>query len=247
MIRWLTLCLGLALVSPAGAGMFNVFPIRVELPSGQRAETVQVVSAHKKAMILKAQLMRWRKVEGKDELTPTSELAVTPAVFRLDSGSKQVLRIGFLGRPVPLPEEKAYRLVVQEIPGAIQEASAPDAPAEPEPTGIKIVLETALVIDLPVFVLPKKPQKALAASLKVSQEGARLEVANTGNINQKLIGLSLRTDKGRTVELKDKSLVTLAGHTSHLSLGDALPVGERAVALLYTEDYRQGEVVISTP
>lgn len=237
-MKRLLLTLLLASISYAQAGNFNVSPIRVELEPGQRAATVDVISAQKKPMVVRAELMHWTQVDGVTQLEPTSELLVTPPVFRLDAEGRQVLRIGYLGRPVPTDVEKSYRLVVQEIAGAIQDEEAP-----PDAAGtLHFQLDTALQIDMPVFVMVKKPFRRATATLMAAASGVVLSVRNDGNVHQRFSKLELIPRQGAPVPLKGKWFDVLPGSTAAIPLEDVtLPAGGFK-ALRFTEKYEQNEL-----
>ena len=99
----------------ARAGSFSVNPVRVELSAQRMSAVVEVENTSSGEVTVEARTFSWSQHSGKDQLSPTREIIVTPQVFRLKSGAKQLLRLGLLRKPDPLTE-LPYRLLIEEIP-----------------------------------------------------------------------------------------------------------------------------------
>ena len=117
---------------------------------------------------MEARTFAWSQPEGKDQLSPTREVIITPQVFRLKAGATQLLRIGALRKPDPL-KEMPYRLVLEEIP----------PPPSPDVKGLQV----ALRVSIPVFLRPPvdtKDKIDVVARQETPQQ-LRLTFSNTGN------------------------------------------------------------------
>lgn len=236
LIRSLVGLMALFIAPLALAGLFNVSPAKVILQPGERASSVDVVSSQKQDMLLRAEVMRWsRNADGEDVYEPSSELVATPPVFRLAGGSRQVLRIGFLGRPRPVDVEASYRVYLREVDGGI-----PDAEQQTRTeNGITFAINTLLNLDFPVFVEPKKPIKALTASARKTESGWQLVVNNTGTVYLKLTRLRLVTASGQELVLNNQFLVALAQSKGVLALGALPELTGQPVTLRYVEEYEE--------
>jgi fimbrial chaperone protein len=132
-----SLLVALAAVGTAAASSLGVAPIRIELSPVVTTAVVTVRNQEDSAVTVQAQPSAWSQQDDQDQLTDTHDLLVTPPLFTIPPGGRQVLRIALRRSPDPA-RELDYRLVLSEIP-----------PAEaPQGTGLRF----ALRITLPVFV-----------------------------------------------------------------------------------------------
>ena len=84
------------------AGAFAVNPVKVELSAQRSGAVLQVENTGSSEVTVEARTFAWSQPEGKDQLSPTREVIITPQVFRLKAGATQLLRIGALRKPDPL-------------------------------------------------------------------------------------------------------------------------------------------------
>jgi len=133
-----------AVVPSALAGSFSVNPVRVELSAQRSSAVVQVENTGSSEVTVEARTFAWAQPDGKDQLSTTREVIVTPQVFRLKAGATQLLRIGALRKP-DQSKEMPYRLVLEEIP----------PPPAPDVKGLQV----ALRISIPVFLHPPKSRQ----------------------------------------------------------------------------------------
>ena len=168
-----------AVTSPnALAGAFAVNPVRVELSAQRSSAVLQVENTGSSEVTVEARTFAWSQSEGKDQLSPTREVIITPQVFRLKAGGTQLLRIGALRKPDPL-KEMPYRLVLEEIP----------PPPAPDIKGLRV----ALRISIPVFLRPPvdtKDKIDVVARQETPQQ-LRLIFSNTGNASAVFSKLSV--------------------------------------------------------
>lgn len=163
----LVLILGALYAPTASAGAFAVNPVRVELSAQRNSAIVQVENTANTEVTVEARTFAWSQPEGKDQLSPTREVIVTPQVFRLKAGGTQLLRIGALRKPDPL-REIPYRLVLEEIP----------PPPSPAVKGLRV----ALRISMPVFLRPPVEAKDNISVVirRSSSQQLRVSFSNTG-------------------------------------------------------------------
>lgn len=167
-----------AVVPSALAGSFSVNPVRVELSAQRSSAVVQVENTGSSEVTVEARTFAWAQPEGKDQLSPTREVIVTPQVFRLKAGATQLLRIGALRTP-DQSNELPYRLVLEEIP----------PPPAPDVKGLQV----ALRISIPVFLRPpvEAKDKIDVAISSENDRQLRLIFANSGNASAALSNLSV--------------------------------------------------------
>ncbi|MFM7524745.1 MAG: molecular chaperone [Betaproteobacteria bacterium] len=160
------------------AGSFSVNPVRVELSAQRMSAVVEVENTSSGEVTVEARTFGWAQHSGKDQLSPTREVIVTPQVFCLKSGAKQLLRLGMLRKPDPL-NELPYRLLIEEIP----------PPPSAEVKGLRV----ALRISIPVFLRPpvEAKEKVHAELRQENNQQVRVVFSNTGNASAALSNLSI--------------------------------------------------------
>jgi len=173
------LCAGLAGVSWAGS--FQVNPIRIELSAAKRSAALTVTNTGAEAVVVQASLVAWAQDAGKDVMSPTKEVLISPPIATIPAGREQIIRVG-LRRAPDARQELSYRLFLQEVP----------PPPKPGFQGLQV----ALRLSLPVFVQPRAGQAKAALVWHASLENANtvrltLENRGTGHIQISDVKLSL--------------------------------------------------------
>lgn len=180
------------------AGSFQVNPVRVELTAQEKSAVIQVQNTGDAPVTIQSQLLAWSQQDGKDELTATRELLVSPPIFKLNPGATQIVRVGLM-RQVDAQRELSYRLQMQEIP----------APPAPDFKGLQV----ALRIGLPIFVKPrdKAAQDLHFSSGKPVNGNIDFSITNQGSAHAQLYGLTLHTKEGQTLATHDQPVYILPG------------------------------------
>jgi len=154
----------------AVAGSFTISPLRAELSARARTAALTVRNEDASPVVVQATAVLWEQREGTDALTPSQDLIVSPAVFTLEPGASQLLRVA-LRRGADPGRELSFRLLLEEVP----------SPAGTGGTGLTI----ALRLSLPVFVAPMAaPDAQLEWKATRKADGALVvEASNTGNVH----------------------------------------------------------------
>jgi fimbrial chaperone protein len=169
--------------SLAHAGAFTITPIRVDISFGRRAASIEVHNTGQQSAQLQAERFRWKgDLGGDDELEATEDFVVTPPIFALEPGQRQIVRILMQAPADPL-RETAYRLILQETPLGDPQANT---------------VATVLRISLPVFVTPPRARAELVWSLRKEAGGLYLDVDNVGQAHALIT--SLRTPDDRKLK-----------------------------------------------
>jgi len=141
--------------------------------------------------------------EGRDAQTDTRDLILSPAIFTLQRGEKQVVRIALRGAP-DARRERAYRIFVSEVPG-------PQIKATPDASGFRV----ALRMDIPLFVAPIQPATP-EPSYTLDATNSRLIVSNAGT---------------RHIRYTDFVVLQAGRKVAELPIFTALPGSERIFEL----------------
>jgi chaperone protein EcpD len=161
-MRWsLAIAVSVATCTTAAASVV-VAGTRVVYPSSSRDVAVRVNNNGE----VPALVQSW--VDAGDPTVKPEELdvpfTITPSVFRLDPGKVQVMRLVFLGAPLPKDRESVYWLNVLEIP--------------PKPTGgtgenyLQFAIKTRIKVFYRPTGLPGTPEAA-TAKLRWSSQGVQ--------------------------------------------------------------------------
>lgn len=168
-LHWLPgLLLGLLADLASAQNSFTVTPLRVDLSPQTPAAVVDVINTSPGPLTLQMQQRGWVQANGRDSQAETRELILSPAIFTLKPGEKQVVRIALRSAP-DARSERAYRVFVSEVP-------TPQIKVAPDASGFRV----ALRMDIPLFVAPVQPA-APEPSYSLDMQGMRLLVRNAGS------------------------------------------------------------------
>ena len=210
-IAWTILsALALAPAALAGAATFQVDPINVVLGADQRATAVTIRNKGGQPAAIRIVAVAWRQEGGRDVLTPTDNVIISPPIFTVQPGGSQLARVALRARG----GAPAYRLVFEEIPGA------------PAPNQAVQVL---LRLDLPLYLVPRgggAPQLAWSAWRAADGELV-VEGANGGTRHAQIVGIDA-DGPGRTRLMLSKNMAAI------------LPGGARLWRLGKRADFQSG-------
>ncbi|MGE0597337.1 MAG: molecular chaperone [Hyphomonadaceae bacterium] len=149
------------LLAPAAAaqqaGGLRVSPVLIEIPAERGIGSFRVRNDRASEAAFEVQVFAWSQETGEDVLTPTDALIAAPSVFLMPVGGEQIVR---LGQPLEIRDvsrERAYRVVLRELPSG-----------EPSASGFRVLVE----MSMPVFVQPGAAEGRLALSRTRDSSGA---------------------------------------------------------------------------
>lgn len=199
----------LAIALGAHAGSFTANPVRLTLASGAMSTSLLLENKGDQPVLVQAELMAWSQQDGKDVLTPSQDLVVSPPIFKVAPGAAQTVRVGLL-KPVASDREVTYRLFLQEV-------AQPQAPGE---QGVSVTVR----LGLPVFILPKNrvaPQLSWRA--KPERGDIRLSLTNSGNAHVQAVDCKIYRADGTLVAEQQLGAYVLAGQTRSWQIKPAQP------------------------
>jgi len=196
--------MGSLVFGTADAGTLKVSPLKVILPADGRSEVIRLKNPDQRPALVQVQAIEWAAAEDLDKAKRADEILAVPPIFELNPNSEQVIRLA-LRNPGTAGVEKAYRLLITEVPEEI------------EGGGVSF----AVRLNLPLFVTPRgaEPKPEWRFGYKPSGE-AELVLTNHGNAHLMVKSLELRGvgDK-RTLFETDQFAYALAGTRQRWSLG----------------------------
>jgi fimbrial chaperone protein len=217
--RLVAACLVALPSSFAFAGSFDVNPIRVDLTGQSRTATVTVRNSGDDPVVVQISVQAWAQNAGKDVLTDTKDVIVSPPIATIPAGQEQIVRVGMRRAP-DAQRELSYRMFLQEVP--------------PPPRAGLQGLVVALRIGLPIFVQPRQGtgKAQLVWNLDMaSPDTLKLKVDNKGSAHIQIATIELyrRSEKDAVAGFSGLAYV-LPGQTRDwdLKLRDpAIKRGER--------------------
>lgn len=211
------------------AAALSVTPVRVHLSHDERTAVVTLRNGADHETVVQVEALAWDQAEGDDRLMATRDVIVSPAVFTLAAGKSQLVRLS-LRREADATHELSYRLILQEVPSAL----------EVQPSGLRV----ALRVSLPVFVAPRtaaSPRLSWQATCCEGQALA-LEVTNLGTRHVRVTDFAVSTP-GATTPIATQQLAAyvLPGESRRWLLDTTLEdvsglTGTRLALRGHTED-----------
>jgi fimbrial chaperone protein len=167
----------------AVAGSFSISPVRVDLAAQSTTGVVTIRNQEEQPVVVQAETMLWQQTNAGDQLAPTRDVLVTPAVFTIPPKGAQVVRLA-LRRDADPHMELSYRLILTEVP---QQAA-------PGFNGLNMALQ----MSLPIFIAaqaPTAPQVRWSASR--SPEGkVAITAQNTGSAHARVLDMAVSPQPG---------------------------------------------------
>lgn len=170
---------------PAHAASFEVVPIRVEFAPGQNTTTVVLRNLGDASSSVQVRPFLWSQAGDRDDLTPTSDIALSPPLFTLPPGQAQTVRLVLRNRATE--NQPAYRLLFDEVP----------PPGQPG----QIVI--AMRLSVPVIQDPiGGPRPPLAWTARRQGGQIALSVSNSGRRYVRLSDVTARLPDGSNVAFR---------------------------------------------
>ncbi len=190
-----TLFLGFASGATQAAGL-AVSPVLLELSDKRPITSVSITNQDTGDKVIQAEVQIWRRENGKDILESSEDLTVSPPMFRVASGKKQVVRLGLGGDDAPGDVERRYRLILQELPAPASEA----APGQ---------LRMLLRMSLPVFIAPPgKDLRQLDTQVLSAADGQlQVRVSNRGRSRVRMLNMVLQPSAGEALQIDEAAYV----------------------------------------
>jgi fimbrial chaperone protein len=214
----------LALAPAARGGPLEISPVRIGLVGPERAASLALRNLSDHATRIQVRAFDWTQADGEDRHAPSRSLVASPPAFSLAPGQVQVVRLAILDTPDP-ERERAWRLVLDELPDAGAPAAGDDLPVR------------ALT---PVFLAPPGAAPArLRWSAHRIPGGLVLTAANDGGLHERLQDMTVTADDGRRLNGE----APLAGYVlAGSSRSWRLPGAERVEGLRVTAGGEAGPV-----
>jgi fimbrial chaperone protein len=165
------------------AGSFSISPVRVDLAAQSMTGVVTIRNQEDQPVVVQAETKHWQQTSQGEQLEPTREVLVTPAVFTIPPKGSQVVRLA-LRREADARLELSYRLILTEVP---QQAA-------PGFNGLNMALQ----MSLPIFVAAQAPaDPQVKWSAQRGPDGTVAVTAlNAGSAHARVLDLAVSPQPG---------------------------------------------------
>lgn len=225
--RWIArafvTCLALTSL-PGFAADIAVMPVGLTLTARQDRQVMTFTNQGQETVVMQVDTVAWTQVNGQDRYVPSRDLLVNPPLFSIAPGESQIVRVG-LRQPMASAQETAYRLFVRQVPSApVATPVLGSASADAEATSVRVLLE----LRLPVYVQTPSVERSQQWRGWPTADGQIvLEMQNTGNVHQTVLGLKLRATSAAAPTLGQVQAghAVLAGQQRRWTLNPMQAVG----------------------
>ncbi|MFG6075321.1 molecular chaperone [Erwinia sp. OPT-41] len=117
-LRIITLLAGLTVSSllPAWAGnSVLIWPIDPKIHSGDKATELWLENRGAATTLMQVRVFTWQQQDGHEQYQTQQTVVASPPLVRIEPGQKQLVRL-INQTPPPKGEERAYRVLLDEIP-----------------------------------------------------------------------------------------------------------------------------------
>jgi fimbrial chaperone protein len=202
------LAAGLAILLAGGtasAQSLTVLPVNIEMAPKQMATTLTVINQGDAETSVQIRTMAWKQVDGKEDLTPSNDVMVSPPIATIAPGATQIVRL-VLRKP-PEGREATYRILLDQIPPVA------------EPGTVRI----ALRLSIPIFAAPvTRAMPHVKFRVENDAGQAYLVAVNDGNRHDTIREIALKTAGGTGLDTAtNSSPYILAGTTRRWPIGVA--------------------------
>jgi len=205
-------CRGLLLMLMAGlaattqAASIAVSPLRLDIKPGQQMTALTVTNTGQTPVLVQGQVKAWLDGTEPDAAASAGGMMLTPPLFKLVPGAKQLVRIGWQQQTATPAKELAFRVFLQEVPS---------------PTETTNGLRVALRLSVPLFAQPASVEShALQLQWQATSTGSTLQLHNSGNRHERISRLKITDARQRVLLDGPRLLYILSGQTHSVSLPD---------------------------
>ena len=173
------------------ASGLQVSPISLRIQATQNAEGLTLRNSGSERVQAQVRVYQWTQSDGKDELSPSRGLVISPPMLEIEPGAEQLVRVIRTGAAPAGASEEAYRLAIDELPSA---------------TPGRIGLQFVLHYSVPVFILPQASAPlAYQLTWRLVETGGKVElqVTNAGTLHAQLAGLSYTSSSGKRTVIQE--------------------------------------------
>jgi fimbrial chaperone protein len=204
----------------ATTGGVDFSPMIVEMNAREPVGSITVTNHGSDERLFAVRAFDWSENDGEEKLTANDGVIVVPPVLQLGPGESRIIRIG-LRHPPEGARERAYRLVVSEVPPTVRAKNA---------------IAVVMAMKMPIFVRTDDDDSLPTLAWATHRSRANMltfAARNDGNVHAKILSLHVFADIGRKLEIgrADPAAYVLPGEARSFDVPLARPPTATAVAV----------------
>lgn len=177
--------LALLVAVPAIAAAVMIWPVDPILKPGERSTAIWLENKGTAPVTLQVRTFAWSQDADGDRLTPQDAIVASPPIVTVGAGKRQLVRVVRRDPATSGAPETAYRLLIDELPGAAPGVTVRGAVAR---------LAVQMRYSIPLFVYGAAPASlapVLTATIRTDAGGKTIEIRNTGSLHARLNDLRI--------------------------------------------------------
>lgn len=232
--RWPLLLLVAAWLAAAQLHASNailLWPLDPVVEAAEPGAALWVENRGQRPATMQVRVLAWTQDAGEHRHGPQDDIIGTPAIFRVEPGQRQFIRLTRT-RAAPAGTEQAYRVLIDELPDARSHPMAAvdvPPPAAPVRSGLRFQLRYSIPLFSYGAGLASRKHADVPDEVRLqwrqggTADARWIEIRNAGRRHAKLVDLDVRGQDGQRIEIDDGHLgYVLAGSTARWTLrGDA--------------------------
>jgi fimbrial chaperone protein len=196
----LTLATLVAGIGAATAGALSVDPILLEMTAPAMAGALTLRNGGDRDVTVQTRVLRWTQHDGKESLSPTSDVVASPPAVKLVPNADYTVRIVRLSK-APLVGEESYRVIVDQLPDLRQQQAG----------AVSLLIRQSIPV---FFDAPDLVAGRLTWSFASSGGRMALVASNAGDTRVRIASLKLRDGQGRVLSFGNGLLGYALGQAS---------------------------------
>jgi len=190
----------LAMTGTALAGQLSVDPILLQMNAPSMAGTLTLRNDADEPVTVQTRVLRWSQVNGKETLTPATDVVASPPAIKLAPNADYVVRIVRVSK-TPVAGEESYRVIVDQLPDLRQQQAQ----------AVSLLIRQSI----PVF-FDGRTVTPPGVSWSFADVGGKtaLVASNAGDMRMRIASLKLTDGRGRVLSFGNGLVGYALGHTS---------------------------------
>lgn len=169
-------------VPRAGSSAVLVWPILQAIPASEQGSALWIENRGSTPVRLQARVLAWQQAGGQDRYADQNTVLASPPFATIPARQRQLIRLIRPGPP-PARGEKAYRVILDEIPD-------PAMPLPVQSAGLRLQMRYVLPLFLTAPDVEKRSDGVVASRVRwqvVAQAGrSMLQLTNGGDTHVRL-------------------------------------------------------------
>ena len=212
------------------AGIFSVTPVRIYMASNERASAVTVTNDGDEELVMQSDIYDWtQNPDGKDVLTLSEDMILSPPILRMAPRSHQVLRLISLNARSK-DRQQTYRMIIRQVP-------------EAKPSKANMQLQIAYAFSIPIFITPPSATAKLECVLnKAVPDIAKAICQNAGTATAHTTAIQISSTSGESMARHDSAAYILPGAQKSFVFKkslSAIPIGKHRLVVFMNDGNSQ--------